>query len=64
MGYKNFKLAIYCTAPFLNRISTDSLENDLKFFQKYLHLDKVYLETHRGKDDVSREKLLEFKNFF
>ncbi|ACK41938.1 MULTISPECIES: permease [Dictyoglomus] len=64
MGYKNFKLAIYCTAPFLNNTSIYSLENDLKFFQRYLHLDKVYLETHRGKEDVSREKLLEFKNFF
>ncbi|MEN3011277.1 MAG: permease [Dictyoglomus thermophilum] len=64
MGYKNFGLAIYCTAPFLNRISIDELKNDLKFFQRYLHVDKVYLETHRGKDDVSKEKIINFKNFF
>ncbi|ACI18732.1 hypothetical protein [Dictyoglomus thermophilum] len=64
MGYKNFGLAIYCTAPFLNRISIDELKNGLKFFQRYLHVDKVYLETHRGKDDVSKEKMINFKNFF
>lgn len=64
MGYKNFGLAIYCTAPFLNRISIDELKNDFKFFQRYLHVDKVYLETHRGKDDVSKEKMINFKNFF
>jgi len=64
MGYKNFGLAIYCTAPFLNRISIEELKNDFKFFQRYLHVDKVYLETHRGKDDVSKEKMINFKNFF
>ncbi|HOJ93194.1 MAG TPA: permease [Dictyoglomaceae bacterium] len=64
MPYKNFKLAIYCTAVFLNRTNLEELEENLKFFQKHLHVDKVYLETHRGSDDVQRDKMLQIKKFF
>jgi hypothetical protein len=62
--YKNFSLAIYCTAPFLNRVSLRELEEDFAFFEEYLKVNKVYLETHRGKDDVPKEKMLEIIEFF
>lgn len=64
MGYKNFSLAIYCTAPFLNRTNLNELKKDLDFFRKYLHIDKVYLETHRGKEDVEKDRITQFKKFF
>lgn len=64
MGYKNFSLAIYCTAPFLNKTNLGEVEENLRFFERYLYIDKVYLETHRGGEDVRREKIIEFKKLF
>ncbi|MFP4016793.1 MAG: permease [Halanaerobiales bacterium] len=59
MKYKNFDLAIYCPAPDLERYDNmDDLAKDIDFFQKHLKVDRVYLETHRNKVDVSREKML------
>lgn len=64
MSYKNFSLAVYCTAPFLNRTNLNEIRKDLDFFKRYLNIDKVYLETHRGGVDVEKNKILEFKEFF
>ena len=47
-GYKNFKVAIYCRAYEVEKM------NDLNWLasawdeiSKQVHVDKVYLETHR-----------------
>ncbi|MFW5988259.1 MAG: permease [bacterium] len=59
MNYANFNLAIYCPAPTLNYYldKDQELEKDIDFFQKYLNLDKVYLETHRTDVDVSKDEM-------
>ncbi|WPX07717.1 hypothetical protein [Anaerocellum danielii] len=64
MAYKNFKVAIYCPAGFLKNVELETLKKDLDFFQRYLDISKVYLETHRGADTVPREKMLKIKEFF
>ncbi|WP_039767183.1 hypothetical protein [Caldicellulosiruptor sp. F32] len=64
MGYKNFKLAIYCPAGFLKNVEFETLEKDLEFFKRYLDISKVYLETHRGADTVPRKKMLKIKELF
>jgi len=65
LKYNNFKLALYCPAPDLNQYDKLSkLEEDISFFQKYLKLHKVYLETHRNNVDVPREKMLNIIEIF
>ncbi|MEZ0537837.1 permease [Caldicellulosiruptoraceae bacterium PP1] len=64
MNYNHFNLAIYCTAGFLNKINIEDLKKDISFFKKHLKISKVYLETHRGHDDVPKNKMLEIKNIF
>ena len=65
MGYKNFKVAIYCRVGDLNNIKDlDKFREDFKFFEKHLSVDKVYLETFRGSENITRERMLEFKAFF
>ncbi|MFW6271075.1 MAG: permease, partial [Bacillota bacterium] len=66
MNYKNFNLAIYCPAPTLKnyRNKHNDLEEDIDFFQKYLKVNKVYLETHRTSVDISKSEMNEFIKIF
>lgn len=45
--YRNFNLAVYFVAQGTKSATKEQLENDLDFFEKYIHLDKVYLEQFR-----------------
>lgn len=56
MYYKNFKTVTYCVAAWVNRITEEQLRKDADFFQKYVKLDKIYLETYRD-EFAEREKL-------
>lgn len=56
MFYKNFKTVTYCVAGWVNRITEEQLRKDADFFQKYVKLDKIYLETYRD-EFASREQL-------
>ncbi len=47
-NYRNFTLATYFVAQGTARAERDRLENDLAFFERYLRLDKVYLEPFRS----------------
>ena len=47
-NYRNFTLAAYFVAHAAARVTEDELEKQLAFFEKYLRLDKVYLEPWRG----------------
>jgi hypothetical protein len=47
-GYRNFKLTTYFVAGAAARVTREELEKQLAFFEKYLRLDKVYLEPWRG----------------
>ncbi|MBO4678628.1 MAG: hypothetical protein J5626_03070 [Lachnospiraceae bacterium] len=61
--FKNFKTVVYIPAQVAKRFTEDKLKSDYEFLEKYIGLDKVYLETHRGDTDVDREQLLMVKNF-
>lgn len=56
MFYKNFKTVTYCVAGWVNKVTEDELRKDADFLQKYVKIDKIYLETYR---DVfaTREKI-------
>jgi len=64
-NYKNFKLAVYCPARDVQRMADlDWLEKNFNLLDKYLDIDKVYLETYRGQTKVERETILKVKKFF
>lgn len=58
--YKNFKTVTYCVAQWADHITEDELRVQADWLQKYVGIDKVYLETYR---DVfaRKEQLLMIK---
>ena len=65
MGYRNFNVAVYCPVGNLNAIGDlDKFEKDFRFFEKHVHIDKVYLETYRSNEFIDHGKMLRFKEFF
>ena len=63
MHYRNFNIAVYIPAWISPSFTRESLEYDYSFIEKYIGLDKVYLEIHRDDIDVDREQLLMIKGF-
>ena len=63
MHYKNFKTVVYIPAEIASSLTSEKLASDYAFLENYIGLDKVYLETHRGRIDVSEEQLLMIKNY-
>ncbi|MCR5722275.1 MAG: hypothetical protein K6G72_08035 [Lachnospiraceae bacterium] len=61
--FKNFKTVVYIPAQVAKGFAVDKLASDYEFLEKYIGLDKVYLETHRGDTDVDKEQLLMVKGF-
>ena len=47
-NYRNFKLVTYFVAHAAAHIRKEELENQIAFLEKYMRLDKVYLEPWRG----------------
>ena len=47
-NYRNFTLATYFVAHAAARVTAKELEKQLAFFERYLKIDKVYLEPWRG----------------
>lgn len=62
--YQNFKTVIYCTAQSMVNISPESLQRQIDFFQKYVGVDKVYLEPYRDDCLIPREQLHRCKEIF
>ncbi len=56
MHYKNFKTVLYCVAGWVNHVTEEQLRKEADFFQKYVGIDKIYLETYRD-EFASREQL-------
>lgn len=56
MFYKNFKTVTYCVAGWVNHITEDQLRKDADFLQKYVKIDKIYLETFRD-EFATREQI-------
>lgn len=61
--YQNFKTVVYIPAAVARDFTKEKLSSDLAFLEKYIGLDKVYLESHRTDVDVSKEKLQMVKDF-
>ena len=43
--FKNFKTVVYIPAQVAKAFTEDKLKSDYEFLEKYIGLDKVYLET-------------------
>jgi hypothetical protein len=64
-GHKNFKTAVYCPARDIDRMADlNWLEKNYNLLDRYLDIDKVYLETFRGGLTIEKEKMLKVKKFF
>lgn len=63
MHYKQFKIVVYIPAWVASRFTKEKLQSDYEFIEKYVGLDKVYLETHRGDVDVAKDQILMIKDF-
>ena len=57
MFYKNFKTVTYCVASWVNRVTEEQLRKEADFLQKYVKIDKIYLETYR--DEFAKREQLE-----
>ena len=63
-NYKNFNLAVYFVAEGTNSATEESLQKNIDFFNKYMRLDKVYLEPFRSGIFASEEKVNMCKRIF
>ena len=62
-NYRNFKLVTYFVAHAAARIKKEELENQIAFLEKYMRLDKVYLEPWRG-ELASHEQIEMIRDVF
>ena len=66
IDYKNFKATAYVHAEYLYQTALEDVDRGIHYFQQYIPLKKVYLETHRGLYDVPKDKMTQiiekFKN--
>ena len=62
--YRNFRLACYFVASGTANAEKRSLEKDIRFFEKYLRLDRVYLEPFRSGVMAGEDKVELCKSIF
>ena len=62
--YEKFRAAIYCTAQTLSVIDGRRLEREWEFLEKYVGVDKVYLETFRNGTLVPEGQIRMIRDFF
>ena len=63
-AFKNFKIAAYVYAYYLKDADDAEIQRGIDYFKKYIHLDKVYIENHRGVVDIPPQRLREVKALF
>jgi hypothetical protein len=56
-NYKYFKIAVFCTAQNMVRLSEKALHRQLDWFEKYCGCDKVYIEPYRDSLTIPPEQL-------
>ena len=61
--FKNFTTVTYIPAKTAEELTPERLASDYAFIEKYIGLDKVYLESHRGGCDVKKEQLSMIRSF-
>ncbi len=57
MHYKNFKTVTYCVAGWVNHVTEKDLREQTEWLQKYVGIDKIYLETYR--DEFAKQEQLD-----
>ena len=62
--YRNFKTVVYCTAQTLSARNEQQLAREWEYVEKYVGLDKVYLETFRHGVLVDEKQMRMIQNFF
>lgn len=62
--YQHFRVASYVHAEYLHDVTDEALERGIAAFQRYLPLDKAYLETHRGLYDIPAERMRAIQALF
>jgi hypothetical protein len=63
--YKNFDLAVYCPQWDMRQMEDPAwLESSFNMLNQYIHIEKVYLETHRNLDIIEKKNVLKIKKFF
>ena len=62
-NYRNFTLTAYFVAHAAARVTREELEKQLAFVEKYMRLDKIYLEPWRG-DPASHEQIEMIRDVF
>jgi hypothetical protein len=63
-AYKNFQIAAYVYAYYLEKADEAEIQRGIDFFKQYIPLKKVYIENHRGFVDIPVEKLQAVKAVF
>ena len=63
-SFKNFRLAGYVYAYYLDKATPEKIQADLDFYKQYVPLEKVYLETHRALVDIPEDKMRAFIKVF
>jgi hypothetical protein len=65
MRYRHFETALYVTTGDINWTKDIAqFKSNYSFFEKYVTISKVYLETYRGGQFSVLERLVEIKRFF
>ena len=61
--YNNFRTVVYIPAEVADKFTPEKLASDWEWIEKYIGLDKVYLETHRNGTDVPAEQIRMIKSY-
>lgn len=62
--YRNFKIAGYVYAYYLNKADDQEIQRGIDYYKQYMHLDKVYLENHRATTDITVDRMRQVKALF
>ena len=62
--YRNFHLAAYVYAYYLNGVTPEKVQADIDFYKQYVPLEKVYLETHRALVDIPEDQMQRIRRVF
>lgn len=63
-NYRNFELVVYFVAHGVKNVNEAELNKQIEFFEKYMRIDKVYLEPFRDGCFASEEQLRLCKDIF
>jgi len=64
MKYNNFNTAIYCTVQDVENTDWATFSEKFSFIEKWVNVDKVYLESYRAEKFVSEAKMNAARDFF